>query len=171
MSIAARRATREQQLANHNSGVNLGAWRLRDFTTWTKDSNELTHVQTWLQRDIHALRAQVYAGETYTSAQVFDSVGLRGIALKTDDNMLPASLSGYAPEVRGIARSNATVTVAERQHHLSNLRPAGGVCAERSPARPPREAIWRSPFRRTTAAKRNTRSPLPAYRTWCVTDR
>ena len=44
---------------------------------------------------------------------MFDAVGLRGIALKTDDNMLPASLSGYAPEVRGIARSNATVTVRQ----------------------------------------------------------
>ncbi|MEG5550144.1 fimbria/pilus outer membrane usher protein [Enterobacter wuhouensis] len=106
--------TRDQQLfASLNSGVNLGAWRLRDFTTWTKDTNELTHVQTWLQRDIPALSAQFYAGETYTSSQVFDSVGLRGVALKTDDNMLPASLSGYAPDVRGIARSNATVTVRQ----------------------------------------------------------
>ncbi|HCM9377888.1 fimbria/pilus outer membrane usher protein [Enterobacter hormaechei] len=106
--------TREQQLfVSLNSGANLGAWRLRDFTTWTKESNELTHVQTWLQRDIRALRAQVYAGETFTSSQVFDAVGLRGVALKTDDNMLPASLSGYAPEVRGIARSNATVTVRQ----------------------------------------------------------
>ncbi len=59
------------------------------------------------------MRARVYAGETFTSSQVFDAVGLRGIALKTDDNMLPASLSGYAPEVRGIARSNATVTVRQ----------------------------------------------------------
>ena len=106
--------TREQQLfVSLNSGANLGAWRLRDFTTWTKGSHELTHVQTWLQRDIRALRAQAYAGETFTSSQVFDAVGLRGIALKTDDNMLPASLSGYAPEVRGIARSNATVTVRQ----------------------------------------------------------
>ena len=106
--------TRDRQLfVSLNSGVNLGAWRLRDFTTWTKQSNTFTHVQSWAQRDIPALRAQAYAGETYTSAQVFDSVGLRGIALKTDDNMLPASLSGYAPEVRGIARSNATVTVRQ----------------------------------------------------------
>lgn len=106
--------TRDRQLfASLNSAINLGAWRLRDFTTWTKDNNELTHVQTWLQRDIPGLNAQAYVGETYTSAQVFDSVGLRGIALKTDDNMLPASLSGYAPEVRGIARSNATVTVRQ----------------------------------------------------------
>lgn len=106
--------TRDQQLfASLNSGINIGAWRLRDYTTWTKDTNELNHVQTWLQRDIPVLGAQLYAGETYTSSQVFDSVGVRGLALKTDDNMLPASLSGYAPEVRGIARSNAIVTVRQ----------------------------------------------------------
>lgn len=106
--------TRDQQLfASLNSGINIGAWRLRDYTTWTKDTNELNHVQTWLQRDVPALGAQLYAGETYTSSQVFDSVGVRGLALKTDDNMLPASLSGYAPEVRGIARSNAIVTVQQ----------------------------------------------------------
>lgn len=106
--------TREQQLfASLNSAINLDAWRLRDFTTWTKGSNGFTHVQTWLQRDIRALNSQIYAGEIYTSANIFDSVGLRGISLKTDDNMLPASLSGYAPEVRGIAGSNATVTVRQ----------------------------------------------------------
>lgn len=104
--------TRAKQLfVSMNSGVNLGAWRLRDYMTWTKDTNEFNHVQTWVQRDLSVLRAQLFAGETYTSAQVFDSVGIRGISLKTDDNMLPASMSGYAPEVRGIARSNATVTV------------------------------------------------------------
>lgn len=119
--------TRDRQLfVSLNSGVNLGAWRLRDYTTWTKQANELSHVQTWLQRDIPALGAQAYVGETYTSAQLFDSVGLRGVALKTDDNMLPASLSGYAPEVRGIARSNATVTVRQNGNIIYQTNvPAG----------------------------------------------
>ncbi|MEX0531477.1 fimbria/pilus outer membrane usher protein [Raoultella terrigena] len=119
--------TRARQLfVSLNSGVNLGAWRLRDYTTWTKDANTLNHVQTWLQRDIPALGAQAYAGETYTSAQVFDSVGLRGLALKTDDNMLPASLNGYAPEVRGIARSSATVTVQQNGNTIYQTSvPAG----------------------------------------------
>ena len=128
--------TRDQQLfVSLNSGANLGAWRLRDFTTWTKDTNELTHVQTWLQRDIPALHAQVYAGETYTSPQVFDSVGLRGIALKTDDNMLPASLNGYAPEVRGIARSNATVTIRQNGNiiYQTNVTPGAFVLKDLYP--------------------------------------
>lgn len=120
--------TRTRQLfVSLNSGVNLGAWRLRDYTTWTKNTNEFNHVQTWLQREIPALRAQAYAGETYTSAQVFDSVGLRGVALKTDDNMLPASLIGYAPEVRGIARSNATVTVQQNGNIIYQTNVSSGA--------------------------------------------
>lgn len=105
---------RNQQLfASLNSGINMGPWRLRDYTTWTRDRNKLNHVQTWLQRHVPALGAQLYAGETFTSSQLFDAVGVRGVALKTDDNMLPASLMGYAPEVRGIARSDAIVTVRQ----------------------------------------------------------
>lgn len=120
------RMRQEQLFASLNSAVNLGAWRLRDFTTWTKENNELSHVQTYLQRDLPAMGAQFYAGETYTSAQIFDSVSLRGVALSTDDNMLPASLSGYAPEVRGIARSNATVTVRQNDNIIYQTSvPAG----------------------------------------------
>lgn len=128
--------TRNQQLfVSLNSGINVGSWRLRDFTTWTKDSNKLTHVQTWLQRDIPALRAQIYAGETYTSSNVFDSVGLRGFLLKTDDNMLPASLSGYAPEVRGIARSNATVIIRQNNSviYQTNVPPGAFVLKDLYP--------------------------------------
>ncbi len=110
------RARQDQLFVGLNSGINIGPWRLRDYTTWIKENNELTHVRTWLQRDLPALHSQLYMGETYTSAQIFDSVGLSGIALRTDDNMLPASLNGYAPEVRGIARSNATITVRQNNN-------------------------------------------------------
>ncbi|WP_042918062.1 FimD/PapC N-terminal domain-containing protein, partial [Klebsiella oxytoca] len=49
---------------NLQSGLNLGAWRLRDNTTWSYSSsgsssaseNKWQHVNTWLERDITALR-------------------------------------------------------------------------------------------------------------------
>ena len=103
-----------QMFIGLNSGVNFGPWRFRDYSTWTKNTDDgLTHVQTWVQRDLPSLQSQLYLGETHTSAQVFSSVGLKGMAMNTDDNMLPSSLRGYAPEVRGIAHSNATVTVRQ----------------------------------------------------------
>lgn len=106
----------ERYFASLNSGINLGAWRLRGYTTWTHGagySSKLAHVRTLLQRDLPAIQSQLYLGETGTSASVFESVGLRGAQINTDDNMLPSSQRGYAPDVRGIARTNATVTLRQ----------------------------------------------------------
>lgn len=106
----------DRYFASLNSGVNLGPWRLRDYTTLThggESGSQLTHVRTWLQRDLPAMQSQLYLGETWTSSSVFDSVGLLGVQINTDDNMLPSSLRGYAPDVRGIARTNATVTIRQ----------------------------------------------------------
>ncbi len=113
MTIRARRARATSScLRASNSGINLGAWRLRDFTTWTKDANELTRAD-WLQRDIPALNAQVYAGETYTSARCSTPWACAGIALKTDDNMLPASLSWLCAGSARHRPQHATVTVRQ----------------------------------------------------------
>lgn len=99
-----------------SSGLNLGPWRLRDITTLTHggdSSGQMKHVRTWLQRDLPALRSQLLLGEAWTSNTLFESVGLTGIQIHTDDNMLPSSQRGYAPDIRGIARTRATVTVRQ----------------------------------------------------------
>ncbi|SUG28981.1 outer membrane usher protein SfmD [Salmonella enterica subsp. arizonae] len=44
---------------------------------------------------------------------MFDSVPFRGVQLASDDDMLPESLRGYAPIIRGIARTNAQVSVKQ----------------------------------------------------------
>jgi outer membrane usher protein len=70
-------------------------------------------INTYLQRDIAALRSQIMLGDTWTASDVFDSTQLRGMRLYTDDDMLPSSLTGFAPVVRGVAKSNATVIVRQ----------------------------------------------------------
>ncbi|NUU66247.1 fimbrial biogenesis outer membrane usher protein [Enterobacteriaceae bacterium BIT-l23] len=98
-----------------NSGLNLGTWRLRDYSTWSRsdDDGKFNRVRTWLQRDLVALSGQLYLGESYTPASLFDAVGVRGMQLSSDDNMLPASQRGYAPVIRGIAQGQATVTLRQ----------------------------------------------------------
>ncbi|QXN63147.1 fimbrial biogenesis usher protein [Serratia fonticola] len=106
---------------NLQSGVNLGAWRLRDNTTWSYTSgggsssnqNRWQHVNTYLQRDIAPLRSRLTLGDGYTSGDVFDGANFRGVQVATDDNMLPDSQRGYAPVIRGIARGTARVTVKQ----------------------------------------------------------
>lgn len=63
--------------------------------------------------DVTALKSQLTLGETFTDSQVFDSVRFRGAALASDDGMLSDSERAYAPVIRGIAETNATVEVRQ----------------------------------------------------------
>lgn len=101
---------------NLRSGINLGAWRLRNYSTWNRSSDGESHwesINTYLQRDIIALKSQLILGDSTSPGEIFDSVPFRGGQLASDDEMLPDSLKGFAPTVRGIARSNAQVTIRQ----------------------------------------------------------
>lgn len=106
--------TSRSNFLNLRNGFNVGAWRLRNNSTYQYDIEGHWRSQsTWLQRDIIALRSQLKMGDIYTSGQVFDSVQFRGINLSSDDNMLPDSQRGFAPTIRGVAHSNARISVRQ----------------------------------------------------------
>lgn len=104
-----------------NAGLNLGGWQLRHDSTLlmqsgaagTDSSRHWQNVSSYLRRDLPSLRAQLTIGDSYTSGELFDSVSIRGVQIATDDRMLPDSLRGYAPTVRGVAETNAKVTVRQ----------------------------------------------------------
>ena len=104
-----------------NAGLNIGAWHFRQNATvnWQSATagvparHSWQNIDTYLQRDLPSLHSQLTIGDSYTDGQVFDSFGLRGVQLATDDRMLPQSLQGYAPVVRGVAATNALVTVRQ----------------------------------------------------------
>ncbi|HWX66698.1 MAG TPA: fimbria/pilus outer membrane usher protein [Rhodanobacter sp.] len=104
-----------------NAGFNFGPWHLHQDSTaiWqsavpgTSASLKWQNIDSYVQRDLPSLRAQLTIGDSYTDGRVFDSFGLRGVQLATDDRMLPDSVRGYAPVVRGVADSNAKVTVRQ----------------------------------------------------------
>ena len=103
-------------------GANMGGWRLRaDWqaryegqagTDETKKSLDWTRYYAY--RAILDLRAKLTVGESYLNSDIFDSFRFVGASLVTDDNMLPQNLRGYAPEVTGIARTNAKVTISQQ---------------------------------------------------------
>lgn len=107
-----------------NSGLNLGAWRLRDYSTWSYSNNshhsrsDWQHINTWLERAIIPLRSELVIGDSITPSDVFDSLSFRGMQLASDDNMLPDSLRGFAPTIRGIARSHAQVTIRQNGYTI-----------------------------------------------------
>jgi len=101
------------------SGLNYGPWRLRNSGAWNYTSGEGYRSSTWrnistyLQRSIVPLRSELVMGDSNTGTDVFDSLGFRGARLYSSDNMYPDSLQGYAPTVRGIARTNAKITIRQ----------------------------------------------------------
>ncbi|MEZ0600694.1 fimbria/pilus outer membrane usher protein [Paraburkholderia sp. IW21] len=99
-----------------NAGVNIGAWHFRHQSSVSQQTGQGTHfdnIATYVQHDVAALKSQVTVGDGYTTGDVFDSVQFRGAQIATDDRMLPESLRGYAPVVRGTAESNARVTIRQ----------------------------------------------------------
>ena len=49
----------------------------------------------------------------YTGSDIFDAVRFRGVRIWRDMQMLPNSKQNFTPVVRGIAQSNALVTIEQ----------------------------------------------------------
>lgn len=111
----------DSMYAAFNTGVNLGAWRFRanGNYNWDKDNGSNFDFQNrYVQRDLPALRSQLIMGESYTTGETFDSVSIRGVRLYSDSRMLPSQLANYAPMIRGVANTNAKVTVTQSGYKI-----------------------------------------------------
>ncbi|EEJ5313279.1 fimbrial outer membrane usher protein StdB [Salmonella enterica] len=115
------------------AGFNLGAWRLRsDYQYNRYDSgngsvqSDFYLPQTYLFRPLPSLRSKLTLGQTYLSSAIFDSFRFAGLTLASDERMLPPSLRGYAPQISGIANSNAQVTVSQNGRILYQTRVSPG---------------------------------------------
>ncbi|WP_075180637.1 fimbria/pilus outer membrane usher protein [Pantoea sp. 1.19] len=111
---------------NLQSGLNVGPWRLRDNSVWNtsrgqgnaSSTQRWQHINSWLERDIKFLRARLTLGDSFSSGDIFDGMNFRGVQLASDDSMLPDSLRGYAPVIRGIARGTAQVIVRQNGYEI-----------------------------------------------------
>lgn len=101
------------------AGFNLGAWRYRADYRYllNKSRNARNDAFSWDQfyayRPLPLMSADLGLGEMYQNTNLFDSIRFTGVSLASNEEMLPPALRGYAPEIRGVAKSNATVTVTQ----------------------------------------------------------
>lgn len=102
--------------ASLNTGFNLGAWYFRHngSYSWSDDGKkDYQSLNSYAQRDIPFIKGRLLVGQSNTTGRVFDSLPFSGMQIASDERMYPASLRGYAPEIRGMARTNAKVTVRQ----------------------------------------------------------
>ncbi|OWF75485.1 usher protein [Yersinia kristensenii] len=113
------RQTGEQQRSNYVQlypGFNIGAWRIRNATSWNQSGNSAGKWQSsyiYATRGLYRLKSRITLGESYTPGDFFDSVPFTGVMLGDDANMLPSNQRDFMPVVRGIARSQARVEVRQ----------------------------------------------------------
>ncbi|MFY9997603.1 MAG: fimbria/pilus outer membrane usher protein [Leclercia sp.] len=135
---------RRSEYLNLRPGLNLGAWRLRNYSTWSQTHDEddtqrdFSTVYSYAQRNILSLGSVATLGQSATPSDVFDSLSFTGAQLASDDDMLPDSMKGFAPRIRGVAHSNAQVVVRQNGYiiyqnyvapgafDITDLYPTGG---------------------------------------------
>lgn len=117
-----------------NVGTNIAAWRFRanyQYENQLKSDNaEKNSRFDWEQiyafRDIASLSAKFFVGDIYIKSDLFDNTRFKGVSLFTDESMMPPNLRGYAPQITGVAVSNATVTLSQDGRIISQVKvPAG----------------------------------------------
>ncbi|MBB6965520.1 fimbria/pilus outer membrane usher protein [Escherichia coli] len=120
---------------NGTAGTNFGAWRLRadyqgnlNHTTGSAQGtdSQFTWSRFYMYRAIPRWRANLTLGENYINSEIFSSWRYTGASLESDDRMLPPKLRGYAPQVSGIADTNARVVISQQGRILyDSTVPAG----------------------------------------------
>ncbi|WP_447336209.1 fimbria/pilus outer membrane usher protein [Klebsiella quasipneumoniae] len=122
----------KQEYYNFNlqSGLNVGPWRIRNLSAWNKNGGDKSNwdsVYLYAQRSIIPLKSTLVMGESSSLSSIFDSVPFTGIQLATDTDMIPESLRGFAPVVRGIARTNARVIIKQNGYQIYQTFVAPGA--------------------------------------------
>lgn len=116
--------------ASFANGINLAGWHFRNQSTFSYASGSGRQgqaVSTWVERNIVALRSRLRIGKTYTDDNVFDSIQFTGAQLTSDENMLPDSQRDFAPVVRGVANSNATIEIRQNGYLIYSKNVAPGA--------------------------------------------
>ncbi|MDC9735268.1 fimbria/pilus outer membrane usher protein [Proteus mirabilis] len=113
---------------NGTAGINLGVWRFRgDYSAiyqkkrggrQSQEIHDFDFSRLYGFTSLKKFASILTIGENYFYSDVFESWQYSGISLESDDRMLPPKLVGYAPEITGVADTNATVIVRSQNRVL-----------------------------------------------------
>ena len=115
-----------------STGINFGAWRLRDnrsFFAFRNDYNNESnwqYINSYVERSIPKIRSNIIFGDNITKGSLFDSTGYRGVNISTEKEMYSSGEQGFAPIIRGFANSNSTVEIRQNEYVIYQTNVAPG---------------------------------------------
>lgn len=119
----------ESRYVELQPGLNLGAWRIRNSSTWQRygeDKGKWQSAYTYAERGLYSINSRLTMGQRYTPSDIFDSVPFTGAMLASDESMVPYDQREFAPVVRGIARTQARIEVKQNGYTIYNTSVAPG---------------------------------------------
>ena len=110
-----------------DSGFNIGTWQFRNSSSLSYSSinsqttRRWTNLSTYVQKTLVPISSQLTIGDSSSNNDIFDSFNYRGVQLASLDNIFPDSQQGYAPTVRGVARTNAKVVIRQNGNMIHQV--------------------------------------------------
>lgn len=116
--------TSESYWLNLQPGLNFRGWRLRNQSVWQKNDEysggRITDHKTYAYHDITSLKSKLTVGESYTAADLFDSLSFRGVMLSTNENMYPYYFREFGPVIRGVAETQTRIVITHNGNTVYN---------------------------------------------------
>jgi len=115
-----------------NGGINFGLWQYRQQGSLSLGNRSTPHwhnLGSHLQRPLPRLMggSQLTLGQLYSSGHFFSGLAYHGLNLASDERLLSHQQRGFAPVVRGVAGSNAKVTIRQKGREIYQTTVAPGA--------------------------------------------
>lgn len=109
-------------------GANMGTWRLRHQANFQSNpqQRQWQSIASYAYRALPQWKSSLSLGQRWTGGEFFDSFGYIGGSLSSDPRMLAESQRGFAPMVRGVARTHARVEIRQNDTLLYEENVAPG---------------------------------------------
>lgn len=110
------------------TNINLGQWVLSSNMNAAKSAygSEFSTNDLLLSTAISELRGDLLIGLSRTRTELFSNFGFYGVSLRSNSNMRPWDVSGYAPLITGLATSTSRITISQDGYTIySKVVPAG----------------------------------------------
>ncbi len=109
------------------SGLNLGMWQFRQQSNLSKNPDKSLAwkaTNLYVKRPLSKIKSELFLGQLNSDG--VSAFQYNGLSLKNDKQMIPASLRGYSPVIRGQARTNARVSIFQGKNKIYETTvPAG----------------------------------------------